>query len=196
MLWKQIIEYAKRTKKPIIFITDERKINWWWKLKDGRNMGPRQELVEEIQNEANVSFHMYSSERFLTYGLSYLEEQVNKKTLEEIQEMTKSEIQKTKSEISLLSQSKNLDHELNVLASIIDDETETINKLKYHIEDLRPEIPNDPEIRTYIKNITIQLDDLVEERNGLIHRYKELENKNSLVKRKYLGTSLRKMKKL
>ena len=64
ILWKQIIEKAKELKKDVILITDERKVDWWWKIKDGRNMGPRQELVEEIKKEANVDFHMYSSERF------------------------------------------------------------------------------------------------------------------------------------
>ena len=92
VLWKQIIDKAKEEKKPIILITDERKIDWWWKIKDGRNMGPRQELVEEMKREANAEFHMYSSERFLSYGLDHLKERVNKKALEEIKEIKRAEI--------------------------------------------------------------------------------------------------------
>ncbi len=56
-------------------------------------MGPRQELIEEIKLEANVNFHMYSSERFLSYGLEHLKEQGNKKALEEIKEIKRAEIQ-------------------------------------------------------------------------------------------------------
>ena len=93
VLWKQIIDKAKTEKKPIILITDERKIDWWWKIKDGRNMGPRQELIEEIKREAKVDFHMYSSERFLSYGLDHLKERVNKKALEEIKEIKRAEIE-------------------------------------------------------------------------------------------------------
>ena len=93
VLWKQIISKAKESKKPIILITDERKIDWWWKIKDGRNMGPRQELVEEIKLEAGVDFHMYSSERFLSYGQDHLKERVNKKALEEIKEIKRAEIE-------------------------------------------------------------------------------------------------------
>lgn len=93
VLWKQIIEKAKSDKKPIILITDERKIDWWWKIKDGRNMGPRQELVEEMKKEAKVEFHMYSSERFLSYGLDHLKERVNRKALNEIKEIKRAEIE-------------------------------------------------------------------------------------------------------
>lgn len=92
ILWKQVIRIGQKLKKDIILITDERKIDWWWKIKDGRNMGPRQELVEEIFQEAKVNFHMYSSERFLSYGQTYLKEQINKKALEEIQAMKNAEL--------------------------------------------------------------------------------------------------------
>ncbi|MDR6458647.1 hypothetical protein J2786_001740 [Chryseobacterium vietnamense] len=93
ILWKQIIKLSKDLNKDVILITDERKIDWWWKLKDGRNMGPRQELVEEIYKESQKQFHMYSSERFLSYGQTYLKEQINKKALEEIQAMKTAELE-------------------------------------------------------------------------------------------------------
>jgi hypothetical protein len=93
ILWMQVIDKAKESKSPIIFITDERKKDWWWKIKDGRNMGPRHELTEEIKEKANVDFHMYSSERFLSYGQNFLEEKVDKVALEEIQAMKKAEIE-------------------------------------------------------------------------------------------------------
>lgn len=91
IIWKQILELAKEKKAPIILITDERKEDWWWKIKDGRNMGPRQELVQEMKIEANVNFHMYSSERFLSYGLKYLKEQINKKAIDELKEIALTE---------------------------------------------------------------------------------------------------------
>ena len=59
-------------------------------------MGPRQELVEEIKKEANVDFHMYSSERFLRYGQSLLKEKINQQALEEIQAMKKAELEDLK----------------------------------------------------------------------------------------------------
>ncbi|MEO2051597.1 MAG: PIN domain-containing protein [Allomuricauda sp.] len=93
VLWNQILDKAKNDKRPIILITDERKTDWWWKLKDGRNMGPRHELVQELKKEADVDFHMYSSERFLSYGLDHLKERINRKALEEIKEIKRAEIE-------------------------------------------------------------------------------------------------------
>ncbi|MCY2686489.1 PIN-like domain-containing protein [Salinimicrobium sp. TH3] len=94
IIWNQIIDKAKKEKRNIIFITDERKGDWWWKLKDGRKTGPRQELTEEIYNIAKVEFHMYSSERFLSYGQQYLSENINKEAVEEIKEMKRSDMEK------------------------------------------------------------------------------------------------------
>jgi hypothetical protein len=85
ILWFQIIDITKNEKKPAILITDERKNDWWWKINDGRIMGPRYELVEEIKKVAQVSFHMYSSESFLSFGQKFLKEEVDSKALEEIQ---------------------------------------------------------------------------------------------------------------
>lgn len=96
VLWKQVIELAKTHNKSVILITDERKSDWWWKIKDGRTIGPRYELVKEMKDEANVGFHMYSSERFLEYGLNFLEEQVNREALDEISALKKAELEEIK----------------------------------------------------------------------------------------------------
>jgi len=92
VLWKQVIKKAKEEKVPVIFITDERKKDWWWKIKDGRNMGPRHELIEEIKSVAEVDFHMYSSIRFLSYGQDFLKVLVDKVALEELTAMKNREI--------------------------------------------------------------------------------------------------------
>ena len=95
VLWNQIIDKAIETKKPVILITDDGKKDWWWKIKEDRNMGPRPELVEEMMKKAKVEFHMYSSEKFLSYGLSYLKEQQNKEALNEIKERMKDSYDKS-----------------------------------------------------------------------------------------------------
>ncbi len=104
ILWKQIIEVAKEFKKPIIFITDDSKTDWWWKYNDGKNtIGPRPELVEELLHESTVDFHMYSSEEFLKHGKVFLGKQADQQALEEIQEMEKAESGHTRQrELSLL----------------------------------------------------------------------------------------------
>src|SRR5659263_681430 len=61
VLWFQIIDHAKETTKPIIFVTDDRKEDWWLKFK-GQTVGPQPELVDEIFTSANVNFYMYQAE--------------------------------------------------------------------------------------------------------------------------------------
>lgn len=109
VLWKQILNKAKTEKKAIILISDERKEDWLWKIKDGRTIGPRQELVEEIKSFANSDFHIYTSERFLDFGQNYLKGIVNNRAIKEIEEVKKSKIEEliesNKENISIFNQS-------------------------------------------------------------------------------------------
>lgn len=202
VLWKQIIAKGKKEKKPIILITDERKKDWWWKIKDGRNMGPRQELVEEMKKEAKVDFHMYSSERFLSYGLDHLKEMVNRKALEEIKEIKRAEIEeierikkrqyiefiKRKEEKANRDRDRNnyLDHKINV----------TQNKIERHkhrqrvLEDQPFDKANNEEELVHLsidlKRLEERLEDLMKKReynemkeNNIIRRFfKDFEKDN------------------
>ncbi len=63
--WKQMMEYAKGINKPIIFVTNDSKDDWWEIGLGGYKIGPRIELKREIKKEANVNFVMYTLESFL-----------------------------------------------------------------------------------------------------------------------------------
>ncbi|HEX5276206.1 MAG TPA: PIN domain-containing protein, partial [Fluviicoccus sp.] len=53
IIWHQIIEHAISTKKPIIFITSEKKEDWWLK-KGGKIISPRPELRKEFKDLVNT----------------------------------------------------------------------------------------------------------------------------------------------
>jgi hypothetical protein len=186
VLWKQIIEKAKKDKKPIILITDERKKDWWWKIKDGRNMGPRQELVEEIKKEAKVDFHMYSSERFLSYGLDHLKERVNRKALEEIKEIKRAEIEeierikkrhytqiiKRKQEKEIQERerererSEYLDHKINITSEKIENYKSRLRNLEEHsIYDKSNSEEDMVHLSIDIKGLEERLEDLIKKRD-------------------------------
>lgn len=80
VLWNQIIDHAKQSKKPIIFVTGEAKSDWWAGSK-GSVTGPRPELVQEILTEAGVAFHMYQTERFVGDAGEYLGVPVEKEAV-------------------------------------------------------------------------------------------------------------------
>lgn len=86
VLWFQIIDHAKSTKKPVIFVTDDRKEDWWLKFR-GKTIGPRPELISEIFSTAGINFYMYQTEQFIEYAQKYLKEQVNQKAIKEIREI-------------------------------------------------------------------------------------------------------------
>jgi RNA polymerase sigma factor (sigma-70 family) len=88
----QILEKSKAEKKSIILISDERKEDWIWKLKNGKTIGPRQELIEEMKTFSGENFHIYSSERFLNFGQMYLQENVNDKAIQEIESIKRSDL--------------------------------------------------------------------------------------------------------
>lgn len=167
ILWMQVIEKAKESKSPIIFITDERKKDWWWKIKDGRNMGPRQELTEEIKEKANVDFHMYSSERFLSYGQNFLEEQVDQVALEEIQAMKKAEIEhlkilKRKSERNFKRSIREKD-KIRFLEEKQMKLKDNIYQIDSHQNSLMRDGIDNSDIQEYIHNLSIQRAELENE---------------------------------
>lgn len=88
IIWKQIIQYAKEKEiKDIIYITDDKKSDWWLIVK-GKTIGVRPELIEEICREAGVDkFHMYSTETFLRYANENLNANITKATIDEVREV-------------------------------------------------------------------------------------------------------------
>ena len=66
-IWKDMIAKAKADKRPVIFISDDAKEDWWW-IHRGRKMGPRPELIEEFRAEAGQDFHIYEFSQFLRFA--------------------------------------------------------------------------------------------------------------------------------
>ena len=67
IIWKSMITKAKSDRRPVIFITDDAKEDWWW-IHKGRKLGPRPELVEEFQAESGQGFHIYEFGQFLRFA--------------------------------------------------------------------------------------------------------------------------------
>lgn len=176
VLWKQVIQIANKLKKDIILITDERKIDWWWKIKDGRNMGPRQELVEEIKNLAGVDFHMYSSERFLSYGQTYLKEKIDQKALEEIQAMKRAELDQIK-ELEKINyiRSRKFEKINNELKRKLEEIENEIQLFKEHIVILRENKEFENEDKSFLNEHIIQLREQISslemQRNKILEEY-------------------------
>ncbi len=64
IIWKEILEYAKESKENIIFVTNDKKEDWWW-IVNGKTIGARYELRQEFKSETGKDFYMYTLESFL-----------------------------------------------------------------------------------------------------------------------------------
>lgn len=90
VLWFQIIDKAKEEKRPIIFVTDDTKEDWWEEIM-GKTIGPRPELMQEFFSKTGKFFYMYKSDIFMTRAGDYLEQEVDQKTVDEIRELRTSD---------------------------------------------------------------------------------------------------------
>lgn len=73
IIWKQIIEHALQKKiKKIVFITGDKKKDWWWN-EEGKTIGPLPALCHEMHATAELDmFWMYNIEQFLTHSKDHL----------------------------------------------------------------------------------------------------------------------------
>lgn len=88
ILWKQLIQKARADNKPLIFITDDQKDDWWQE-QSGRTIGPRPELREEFLKESSQDFWMYTVDRFIAESAKHRKTIVSDQVIAEIIEVRK-----------------------------------------------------------------------------------------------------------
>jgi len=82
-MWRQILDHAKKQKRPMILVTSERKEDWW-ERQSGRTIGPRQELLKEAYDWTGQKILIYQTDRFLQFAAELEGGKVDEKAVEEI----------------------------------------------------------------------------------------------------------------
>lgn len=82
-LWRQILNHAKTESKPVIFVTSERKEDWWERY-SGRTIGPRLELVREAHEYSGQRVLIYQTDRFLELATERAGGTIDAKAVQEI----------------------------------------------------------------------------------------------------------------
>lgn len=86
IIWFQIIDKAKQSDKDIIFVTEDKKEDWWW-ISHGNKIGPRKELTAEFRRETgNHLLGFYSTKRFLLIAKERQVASVKKGTIDRIKQ--------------------------------------------------------------------------------------------------------------
>lgn len=85
ILWKQILNYAESESTSIIFVTGDKKEDWW-ETKSGQTIGPLPNLRKEFRNTTEAKFWMYAKGPFLKYANEYINTEVSDRSIEETEE--------------------------------------------------------------------------------------------------------------
>lgn len=118
VIWKEIIEQIKATNSPVIFVTGDVKEDWF-QIVMGMTVGPRPELIDELQKEKEVLFYIYPTDSFLKYAQERLQIEVKEQTLAEVREIIE-EGQKT---IIADSEDSSMDSDVSLESESADDQT-------------------------------------------------------------------------
>ncbi|MBS4050815.1 MAG: hypothetical protein KGZ69_06390 [Methylomonas sp.] len=82
-LWRQILLKSKNEGKPIIFVTSERKDDWWEKI-SGKTIGPRPELLREASEFGGQRILIYQTDRFLEFSSQRSGSELDSNAVDEI----------------------------------------------------------------------------------------------------------------
>ena len=86
LLWEQTIDRAELTKKPVLLVTDDEKEDWWRLDADRVPIGPRVELIEEMERRTGVRLFMLTRPEFLASATELLGVPVDESTIEDTPE--------------------------------------------------------------------------------------------------------------
>jgi len=109
ILWYQIIDKAKESKKPIILISGDVKEDWWLE-KDGKRLMPLPQLKKELLNKSGVDFHIYTADRFLELNKAG-KKKVDDSTIKEVRKIRELEEKRMMMRrMEMIERERKLDH--------------------------------------------------------------------------------------
>nr|WP_015060902.1 PIN-like domain-containing protein [Rahnella sp. WMR114]CAZ68157.1 hypothetical protein [Rahnella sp. WMR114] len=89
IIWKQLIkESSKDEVLNVIFVTDDKKNDWWYGVGD-KIIGPQERLQTEFYTHTGVdNFKMYDTGDFLRDAIEYLGTKVDDKSLDDVKQVS------------------------------------------------------------------------------------------------------------
>lgn len=93
-LWRQILLHSKDKNTPLIFVTSERKDDWWERI-SGKTIGPRPELLKEACEFSGQKIIIYQTDRFLEFSSKRSGNKLDASAVEEIRavDLQRSDVQ-------------------------------------------------------------------------------------------------------
>lgn len=90
LIWAELLDHSKKANRPLLFVTnDENKGDWYRKKIGGRSLGPRPELVAEMQKSSGGQpYHQVTLGSFLWLANEFLDAKVETGTIATVQNIT------------------------------------------------------------------------------------------------------------
>lgn len=87
VIWKEILRNAALVDQSVIFVTDDKKDDWW-RIVRGETLGPRVELVDEFFKATQKRIHFYTPEQFLRFAKDRVTTSVSAFALGEVEKVS------------------------------------------------------------------------------------------------------------
>lgn len=128
ILWKQILEKAAKEQCGVIFVSDDKKEDWWQEFQ-GRKISPLPYLSQEFYGKTKKPFFMYTVDKFIEYASTFLETAVSLAIIEEARDIRETEERKYFTVIG----EQTLLEKLKAYESLISDNPEAYVGLRYFV---------------------------------------------------------------
>jgi hypothetical protein len=103
IIWFQVLDHAVEKKRPIIFVTDDDKDDWWHVI-NGQKLGPRPELRAEMWRRAQVEFMIYNPASLLERAGAELKLEVADSSIDDAKETAQALQQTSREELQAQDQ--------------------------------------------------------------------------------------------
>jgi len=143
IIWKQILEYSKEKKKPIVFLTNDivKDDDWCYIDKRGRVIAPRDELIKEIYDNSKVEFWIYTQETFLYKAKKYLDSAIDTDTVDTFRQISDAIVMlRLTKDYFIANENILIDYGINMILNSADIYTKSLNN---KIKNFKNVIKND-----------------------------------------------------
>lgn len=119
LVWKQMLDKVCETesKKPLIFLTEDRKSDWWELDRQDNIKRPHPQLIQEFTDKVGQSFYIYKTDRFVELARKYLDSTL---TAEQVQNVSNEVENIRKVEDQIARESSVVALEMNEVIRLVD----------------------------------------------------------------------------
>ncbi|MBB5914913.1 hypothetical protein BJY24_003780 [Nocardia transvalensis] len=84
LIWCELLDFAESSSRPLLFVTNDEKEDWYRKGPDDKILGPRPELRSEMATKTEQPYHQTTLTGFLRLTERYLDIKVDEATIKQV----------------------------------------------------------------------------------------------------------------